>query len=77
MSRDVSPPWIAYRNVDPWWGGWRQGVSESWLNGTWLPFWRRLTRGEREAYLERWPPPDEDWRVYLLEYWTKEVPKSS
>ena len=63
------PPWIRYPGESPYWGGWRQGGSEAWLHDTWLPFWRALSAPEREAYLDRWPPPDDDWRAYLEQHW--------
>jgi len=66
---ESEPPWIAFPENAPWWGGWRQGYGEVWLQNVFLPFWKRLGPGEREEYLERWPPPDEDWREYLTEIW--------
>lgn len=71
MADELRPPWVVYGNVDPWWGGWRQGYGEAWLRDTWLPFWLGLTRTDREAYLKRWPPPNDDWREYMLDYWVK------
>jgi hypothetical protein len=60
---------MAFPDADPWWGGWRQGVSEAWLRKRWLPFWRVLSATEREAYLGRWPPPTEEWRMYVTVLW--------
>jgi hypothetical protein len=68
---DVKPPWIKYPNSDPVWGGWRQGVSEAWLLGTWLPFWRGLQPEERRKYLATFPPPDEEWDFYLNVAWLR------
>ncbi|AUX37088.1 hypothetical protein [Sorangium cellulosum] len=75
MNRQISklpvrPPWVEYPGNDPWWGGWRQGESEEWLRTVFLPFWQRLGPEERDSYLTRWPPPDENWRSYLTENWT-------
>jgi hypothetical protein len=70
---EPQPPWIAYPGNDPTWGGWRQGDSEAWLLQQFLPFWRGLNADQRGAYLERWPPPDEDWRTYLTVYWAGTV----
>ena len=68
-SQGLSPPWIEYPGNDPLWGGWRQGISEAWLRDKWLPFWRSLDGSEREAYLQRWPPPDDQWLTYLTIFW--------
>lgn len=65
----VKPPWIQYPGNDTLWGGWRQGVSEEWLLNTWRPFWLSLSRDERDSYLQRWPPPDEQWRAYVTTGW--------
>jgi hypothetical protein len=64
------PPWIKYPGHDPWWGGWRQGVSEAWLLDVWLPFWKALSPEEKERYLQTWSPPNDDWREYVTEKWT-------
>ena len=53
---NMHPPWIEYPGNDPWWGGWRQGTSETWLLKVWLPFWKNLTAEEKDAYLLRGPP---------------------
>ena len=63
------PPWIEYPKSDPIWGGWRQGVSEAWLQDVWLPFWRGITKEARTEYLNQNPPPTDEWRIYLEEYW--------
>ena len=68
-ARELEPPWSAYPGQPPWGGGWRQGASEDWLHEQWLPFWQTLDAAAREAYLVRWPPPDEDWREYLMHHW--------
>ncbi|WP_428841644.1 hypothetical protein [Leptospira santarosai] len=68
-SFQIRPPWIVYPSSDPVWGGWRQGESEQWLQDIWLPFWQGLGPDERRLYLERFPSPDEDWNLYLTQYW--------
>lgn len=65
----MPPPWIEYPGYDPLWGGWRQGISEAWLLDKWLPFWKSLDAVKREAYLQKWPPPDDLWRTYVTVYW--------
>ena len=67
----IPPPWFRYPRTDPTWGGWRQGTSEAWLLDIWLPFWRALSPAERHAYLETWPPPDDEWRTYVTVHWLK------
>ncbi|MDI7158358.1 hypothetical protein QMM53_17810 [Leptospira santarosai] len=68
-SFQIRPPWIVYPENDPVWGGWRQGESEQWFRDIWLPFWQGLGPDERRLYLERFPSPDEDWNLYLTQYW--------
>ena len=63
----MRPPWQEFPESDPWWSGWRQGVSEHWLRSTWLPFWKALSSDERVTYLTLWPPPSDDWRTFLTE----------
>lgn len=65
----IPPPWMEYPDREPTWGGWRQGTSEAWLQGIWLPYWEPLTAEERTAYLQRWPPPDDEWRLYVTHVW--------
>jgi hypothetical protein len=67
----IDPPWEKFPETEPWWGGWRQGVSEAWLHDEWLPFWRAKTESERVAYLQAFPPPTDLWRTYLMEYWVR------
>lgn len=64
-GEDVVPPWIQYPGEEHWWGGWRQGNGEGWLHVRWYPFWDKLTYEERQAYIERWPPPNDDWRSWM------------
>jgi len=66
---ELQPPWEAFPGSDPMWGGWRQGVSEAWLRDRFLPFWRGLDGDGRRAYLDRWPPPTDLWRIYLTKFW--------
>ncbi|MDI7174909.1 hypothetical protein [Leptospira santarosai] len=68
-SFQIRPPWIVYPSSDPVWGGWRQGESEQWLLDIWLPFWQGLGPDEQNLYLERFPPPDKEWNLYLTQYW--------
>jgi hypothetical protein len=65
----VQPPWIQYPDNEPTWGGWRQGASEAWLLDTWLLFWKQLTPEEQSAYLKLYPPPDDEWLLYLTHFW--------
>jgi hypothetical protein len=36
-----------------------------------LPFWQTRTNEQRAEYLERWPPPNEDWLEYMTLHWCK------
>jgi hypothetical protein len=64
-GEEIIPPWIAFPDSEPWWGGWRQGNAEGWLILVWLPFWRTLDRKAKADYMEKWNTPA-DWREYLL-----------
>jgi hypothetical protein len=66
---NIQPPWLEYPGEDPAWGGWRQGFGEAWMLNTWIPFWNQLSPEEKESYLKRYPPPDDNWRLYLTHYW--------
>lgn len=63
-GEDVVPPWIQYPDLEPWWRGWGQGNSQGWFN-RWFDFWYSLTYEEHQAYIERWPPPSDDWRTWM------------
>jgi len=63
----IEPPWIAFPGSAPW--SFKQGVNEAWLRHVFLPFWRCRSFEEREAYLRRRPPPDDDWTEYLMNHW--------
>ncbi|TGL68341.1 hypothetical protein [Leptospira kmetyi] len=65
----IIPPWIVYPESSPSWIGWRQGESENWLLKVWLPFWKELDSEERNLYMENWPPPSKDWKLYITHYW--------
>lgn len=66
---EIIPPWHRYPRTEPTWAGWRQGRSEYWLLEVWFPFWRDMSDIQRADYLHRWPPPNELWRLYLVNYW--------
>ena len=68
-SESPPPPWIKYPGKAPYWGGWRQGESEFWLLNVWLPFWRDVTENERQAFLKKEPPPNDEWRDYITQRW--------
>ena len=68
-DKEPKPPWIAYPGTAPFRGGWRQGFSEWWIRDVWFPFWKHLTPDEKDAYLTRYPAPDDDWLLYLTHYW--------
>jgi len=67
-------PWEEFPETEPFWGGWRQGNSETWLHEIWLPYWCSLTREQRTEYLRHNPPPNEDWRYYLETLWVVQQP---
>lgn len=66
---EIKPPWIVFPNSSPIYG-WNQGGNEYWKTNVWMPFWTAMSEDERESYLEKWQPPDEDWRETITVYWT-------
>ena len=70
-GEEIVPPWAAWPGEDPWWGGWRQGNAEGWLNLVWLPFWSGQKADDKQGYVARWAAPEE-WRRYVLEGWDQE-----
>ena len=64
----VRPPWVEFPNSAPWMG-WNQGTAEAWRIGVFGPFWASLSAAEREAWLEQWPPPNQEWREQLMSVW--------
>jgi hypothetical protein len=69
-GEEIEPPWIAFPASNPI-HGWNQGYEEAWKLDVWSPFWRRLSVEEKNAYLDKWRPPNEDWRETLMIYCTK------
>jgi hypothetical protein len=68
-GEDIEPPWIQFNSTPPWHSGWRQGNADYWLGYIWMPFWLELTEEQRQEYLRKYPPPDEEWHEYLMEKW--------
>jgi hypothetical protein len=68
-DKEPEPPWLMCPGTPPYSGGWRQGGGEGWIKNVWFPFWNRLAPDEKDAYLMRYPPPDDDWNLYLTQYW--------
>lgn len=68
-EEDIEPPWIQLSTDPPWHPKWRQGNSDHWMNLIWVPFWRKKKLEEKKNYLEKFPPPDEEWRDYLMAHW--------
>ncbi len=66
----VRPPWERFKDAEPMWSGWRQGIGEDWLHRVWLPFWCGLSQEACDSYLRTWPPPGSEWRTQL-QLWRK------
>ena len=73
-GEEIEPPWIAFP-ASLAWVGWNQGRPEAWKLNVWLPFWQKLSKEEKDAYLQRWQPPSEDWRESLTIYWVGHLSK--
>lgn len=66
-SEEIEPPWISFPLSSPVYG-WNQGRNEVWKNSVWVPFWKSLSKGEKDNYLTRWQTSKE-WRETLNVYW--------
>lgn len=64
-GEEIIPPWMAFPDSEPWWGGWRRGNAEGWLIPVWLPFWRTFDNKAKANYVKKWDAST-DWREYLL-----------
>jgi hypothetical protein len=74
-GEEIKPPWVVWPDEEPYWGGWRQGGAEAWLLYVWLPFWSKLDRSEKLAYLDKWGA-SQDWRYYTLDLWDQPLKTS-
>jgi hypothetical protein len=67
--RDCAPPWVAFPELVPTElpRYLKQGASEAWFDDHWRPFWTRLTRTQKDQYLDFWraTPP---WRDALAAF---------
>ena len=72
-GEDIEPPWIQLRSDPPWHPKWRQGKSDHWMNLVWMPFWLDLSEDRRQKYLQKYPPPDEEWHEYLTQKWRSKL----
>ncbi|WP_419729851.1 hypothetical protein [Lichenicola sp.] len=57
---DLAPPWIALPGLTTA-ASTNQGLAETYIVLTWLPFWRLLTPVGKAGYLDRWSASPE-WR---------------
>lgn len=57
---DIPPPWIALPGLTPGEPA-NQGVAETYIVLTWLPFWLSLLPDGKARYLDRWSASPE-WR---------------
>ena len=70
-GEDIEPPYNSLGDDPPWHPRWRQGSSDYYMN-IWMPFWFDLPEERRLAYLEKYPPPDEEWYEYLTIKWRRD-----
>lgn len=64
-GEEIVPPWVAFPGSEPWWGGWRQGISETWFRYCWFPFWSGLSNEAKASYIEKWNTTV-DWYEHLM-----------
>lgn len=72
-GEEIEPPWIAFPHSSPI-HGWNQGETEYWKLNVWLPFWTTMSEIERDRYLQRWQPPNDDWKESITAYWVGKIP---
>jgi hypothetical protein len=63
-----NPPWIEFPGEAFYWAGWKQGSGHTWMSSVFTPFWLAATSSQREAYLTQWPPPDDEWRLWISHF---------
>lgn len=62
-GREIAPPWICWPERQPW--EFNQSYPEWWMLCIYLPFWKRMSKEERIAYVEKWNAP-QFWRETML-----------
>jgi hypothetical protein len=62
---EIKPPWIEYPEYPPYDTFWRQ-AGEFYLKDMWEPYWKSLSDGQREEYLQKWHVPRK-WKDFYFD----------
>ena len=67
--KDCDPPWVAFPQIQAFELSryLKQGVTESWFDQQWRPFWEGLTPEQQRAYLDYWQATPA-WRETIASY---------
>jgi hypothetical protein len=65
---EPNPPWIEFAGETFYWAGWKQGSGHPWMVSVFLPFLLAATPSQREVYLVKWPPLDDEWCLWVSQY---------
>lgn len=74
-GEEIEPPWITFPISLPA-VGWNDHFLENWKLNIWIPFWDTLDEVEKKTYLQKYPPPDQEWRKNITENWTGKIRKT-
>ena len=75
-GEEIEPPWFAFP-VSYASYGWNSSATEKWKLEIWIPFWKKLNQTDKEKYLEKWQPPNEDWLKLITIDWTGKLRKAN
>jgi hypothetical protein len=74
-AEEIEPPWIAFP-ISSSSFGWDDGETERWKLEIWTPFWEKLSKTEKEQYLEKWEPPNSQWAENIIKNWVGKIRKT-
>ena len=74
-EQEIKPPWVEFPLLSPDFG-WSSGYGEQWKLQIWLPFWRKLNESEQTTYLQRFPPPNQEWIDLITVEWAGKLKKA-
>lgn len=74
-GEEIEPPWRIFPlSLSSF--GWDEGLLERWKLEVWIPFWDRLGLEERQIYIGKWPPPNDEWEENIISRWVGQIKKT-
>jgi len=72
-AEGLDPPWVVFPEIKPreLSAYLKQGVTETWFDQHWRPFWSSLTPDQQRDYLDHWQTTEE-WRDAVAYYFNPE-----